>query len=212
MLMIRCTLATNFVWNFWNYTNAAKMLSQFSRFSRKYLGSSDWLHTASGMSKEEWKKLKEKERNSNNKNLGKVGITKFQSRSMSDWQKAGGKNLFPVDPKSVKSKKDLPYVRNSCAFSLFLDGMQRLTDIFFPTLPRWCDREEPPMTRISKLPIHSPICLARKRRPNQRMNLQPITPTGGHSSKKRYRYFSHKCVWLPPNGFLRVPHVFVRYL
>jgi hypothetical protein len=60
------------------------------------------------MSKEQWKKLKEKEKN--NKNLGKVGITKFQSRSMSDWQKAGGINLFPVDPKAVKSKKDLPYV------------------------------------------------------------------------------------------------------
>jgi hypothetical protein len=64
---------------------------------------------ASGMSKEQWKQLKEKEKN-NSKNLGKVGITKFQSRTLSDWQKAGGKNLFPVDPKSVKSKKDLPYV------------------------------------------------------------------------------------------------------
>jgi hypothetical protein len=61
------------------------------------------------MSKEQWKQLKDKEKN-NSKNLGKVGITKFQSRSMSEWQKAGGKNLFPVDPKSVKSKKDLPYV------------------------------------------------------------------------------------------------------
>lgn len=60
------------------------------------------------MSKDQWKKLKEKEKVK--KNLGKVGITKFQSRSFADWQKAGGKNLFPVDPKEIKNPKDLPYV------------------------------------------------------------------------------------------------------
>ena len=45
------------------------------------------------------------------KNLGTVGITSFKSRSFADWQKSGGKNLFPVDPKTVKDKKDLPYMQ-----------------------------------------------------------------------------------------------------
>lgn len=45
------------------------------------------------------------------KNLGAVGITSFQSRSFADWQKSGGKNLFPVDPTKVKNKKDIPYMQ-----------------------------------------------------------------------------------------------------
>ena len=50
----------------------------------------------SGMSKEQWRKMKEAEKNKNKgKNLGKVGITSFKSRSFAEWQKAGGKNLFP---------------------------------------------------------------------------------------------------------------------
>merc|ERR1712028_39185 len=66
----------------------------------------------SGMSKEQWKKMKESEKGKNKgKNLGKTGISTFKSRSFSDWQKAGGKNLFPVDPKSVKSAKELPYMQ-----------------------------------------------------------------------------------------------------
>jgi hypothetical protein len=64
----------------------------------------------SGMSKEQWKKMKEKDQKKNSKNLGKTGITTFKSRSFADWQKAGGINLFPVDPKSVKNVKDLPYM------------------------------------------------------------------------------------------------------
>ena len=48
------------------------------------------------MSKEQWKKMKEQEKNKNKgKNLGKSGITTFKSRSFADWQKAGGINLFP---------------------------------------------------------------------------------------------------------------------
>eukprot|EP00534_Pseudo-nitzschia_fraudulenta_P003618 CAMPEP_0201121482 /NCGR_PEP_ID=MMETSP0850-20130426/5352_1 /ASSEMBLY_ACC=CAM_ASM_000622 /TAXON_ID=183588 /ORGANISM="Pseudo-nitzschia fraudulenta, Strain WWA7" /LENGTH=115 /DNA_ID=CAMNT_0047387941 /DNA_START=218 /DNA_END=565 /DNA_ORIENTATION=- len=66
----------------------------------------------SGMSKEQWKKMKEQEKGKNKgKNLGQSGITTFKSRSFSDWQKAGGINLFPVDPKSVKDAKDLPYMQ-----------------------------------------------------------------------------------------------------
>jgi len=51
----------------------------------------------SGISKEQWKKMKEAEKGGKGgkKNLGASGITTFKSRSFSDWQKAGGKNLFP---------------------------------------------------------------------------------------------------------------------
>jgi hypothetical protein len=63
------------------------------------------------MSKEQWQKVKEKERMANKgKNLGKVGITTFKSRSFDEWQKSGGKNLFPVDPKKVKNAKEIPYM------------------------------------------------------------------------------------------------------
>merc|ERR1719223_1689102 len=68
----------------------------------------------SGMSKEQWKKLKEKESNkSKGKNLGKVGITSFKSRTFDEWQKSGGKNLFPVDPTKVKSQKEIPYMQRA---------------------------------------------------------------------------------------------------
>ena len=61
------------------------------------------------MTKEQWRKIKEEEQNRNKgKDLGKVGITSFKSRSFSDWQKAGGKNLFPVDPTKVKSQSEIP--------------------------------------------------------------------------------------------------------
>merc|ERR1719384_2549946 len=64
------------------------------------------------MSKDQWNKMKTAEKNKNKgKNLGQVGITSFKSRSFADWQKSGGKNLFPVDPRSVKSEKDLPYMQ-----------------------------------------------------------------------------------------------------
>jgi hypothetical protein len=50
----------------------------------------------SGISKAQWAKMKEDEKNKKSgKNLGKSGITTFKSRSFSDWQKAGGVNLFP---------------------------------------------------------------------------------------------------------------------
>ena len=66
------------------------------------------------MSKEQWRKIKEEEKNRNKgKDLGKVGITSFKSRSFSDWQKAGGKNLFPVDPTKVKSQSEIPYMQRA---------------------------------------------------------------------------------------------------
>lgn len=56
--------------------------------------------------------MKDSERNKNKgKNLGAEGITTFQSRSFTDWQKAGGLNLFPVDPNKVKDKKKIPYMQ-----------------------------------------------------------------------------------------------------
>eukprot|EP00590_Aulacoseira_subarctica_P003755 CAMPEP_0172417702 /NCGR_PEP_ID=MMETSP1064-20121228/4223_1 /TAXON_ID=202472 /ORGANISM="Aulacoseira subarctica , Strain CCAP 1002/5" /LENGTH=156 /DNA_ID=CAMNT_0013156193 /DNA_START=92 /DNA_END=559 /DNA_ORIENTATION=- len=66
----------------------------------------------SGMSKEQWKKIKEAEKKKlEGKNLGKEGITSFSSRTLSEWQKAGGKNLFPVNPKEVKDLREIPYMQ-----------------------------------------------------------------------------------------------------
>merc|ERR1712087_741563 len=66
------------------------------------------------MSKEQWQKIKNKEKNANKgKDLGKVGITSFKSRSFADWQKSGGVNLFPVDPNSVKSADEIPYMQRA---------------------------------------------------------------------------------------------------
>eukprot|EP00584_Thalassiosira_punctigera_P006972 CAMPEP_0172528552 /NCGR_PEP_ID=MMETSP1067-20121228/2914_1 /TAXON_ID=265564 ORGANISM="Thalassiosira punctigera, Strain Tpunct2005C2" /NCGR_SAMPLE_ID=MMETSP1067 /ASSEMBLY_ACC=CAM_ASM_000444 /LENGTH=162 /DNA_ID=CAMNT_0013312487 /DNA_START=106 /DNA_END=595 /DNA_ORIENTATION=+ len=68
----------------------------------------------SGMSKNNGKKIKDAEKGANKgKNLGKVGITSFKSRSFSEWQKAGGKNLFPVDPTKVKSLDEIPYMQRA---------------------------------------------------------------------------------------------------
>jgi hypothetical protein len=44
------------------------------------------------------------------KNLGATGITSFKSRTFAEWQKAGGKNLFPVNPKNVKDPSEIPYM------------------------------------------------------------------------------------------------------
>mmetsp|Transcript_16557 Transcript_16557/g.34614 ORF Transcript_16557/g.34614 Transcript_16557/m.34614 type:complete len:162 (+) Transcript_16557:99-584(+) len=67
-----------------------------------------------GMTREQWRKIKEAEKNKNKgKDLGKVGITSFKSRSFAEWQKSGGKNLFPVDPKSVKDPKEIPYMQRA---------------------------------------------------------------------------------------------------
>ena len=54
-----------------------------------------------GLSKAQWEAMKKKEAESTKgKDLGKVGITKFQSRSFEAWQKSGQGHLFPVDPKT----------------------------------------------------------------------------------------------------------------
>uniref|UniRef100_A0A7S1YEE8 Uncharacterized protein n=1 Tax=Grammatophora oceanica TaxID=210454 RepID=A0A7S1YEE8_9STRA len=86
--------------------------SRLSGVGTSQKGSMTMEYIPNGMSKEQWNKLKSKEKTkAAGKNLGKVGITTFKSRSFSDWQKAGGKNLFPVDPTKVKNPKDLPYMQ-----------------------------------------------------------------------------------------------------
>lgn len=63
-----------------------------------------------GLSKKQWEEMKKKEEESlKGKNLGAVGITKFQSRSFEAWQKSGGKNLFPVDPTNPLESR--PYMQ-----------------------------------------------------------------------------------------------------
>jgi hypothetical protein len=68
----------------------------------------------SGMTKEQWAKVKAAEQSkTKGKDLGKVGITSFKSRSFADWQKSGGKNLFPVDPTKVKDISEIPYMQRA---------------------------------------------------------------------------------------------------
>ena len=63
-----------------------------------------------GFSKEEWREKKRLEAEANKgKNLGKVGITKFKSRSFEAWQKSGAGHLFPVDPSTPLDKR--PYMQ-----------------------------------------------------------------------------------------------------
>mmetsp|Transcript_1253 Transcript_1253/g.2718 ORF Transcript_1253/g.2718 Transcript_1253/m.2718 type:complete len:157 (+) Transcript_1253:152-622(+) len=78
------------------------LASRRSRISMEYI--------PDGISKEKWAKMKAAEK-AKNKNLGANGITKFKSRSFSEWQKAGGVNLFPVDPKKAKKASDVPYMQ-----------------------------------------------------------------------------------------------------
>jgi hypothetical protein len=55
--------------------------------------------------------MKAQEKNkAKGKNLGAQGITSFKSRTFAEWQKAGGVNLFPVDPNKVKDLKEIPYM------------------------------------------------------------------------------------------------------
>jgi len=66
-----------------------------------------------GLSPEEWKKIQDKEKAK--KDLGAIGPKRFKSRSFDAWYKSGGKHLFPVDPKKVKSgeiaPEDVPYMQ-----------------------------------------------------------------------------------------------------
>lgn len=97
--------------------------------------------------------MKEAEqKKSQGRNLGKVGITTFKSQSFAAWQKAGGKNLFPVDPTKVKNKKDLPYMQRPGGSpddsDLSSKGGNPLQKLFggFGKKEEVVEEEEPPKT------------------------------------------------------------------
>lgn len=55
--------------------------------------------------------MKEQEaKKKSGRNLGATGITSFKSRTFAEWQKAGGINLFPVNPNDVKDASEIPYM------------------------------------------------------------------------------------------------------
>lgn len=58
------------------------------------------VYTPDGLSPQEWKKIQAKEKAAK-ANLGRVGLTRFKSRSFQAWQESGAGHLFPVDPKKV---------------------------------------------------------------------------------------------------------------
>jgi len=105
--------------------NAATAYSPSSSFTGMSVSSSasnansmTMEYIPSGMSKEQWQAMKNKERNANKgKNLGKVGITTFKSRTFQDWQKSGGRNLMPVLNAEEKLRRgeikpqDVPYMQ-----------------------------------------------------------------------------------------------------
>lgn len=65
-----------------------------------------------GLTKSQWEAIKRKEAEDLKAkgNLGALGTTKFKSRSFEAWQKAGGKHLFPVNPKEVPYE-ERPYMQ-----------------------------------------------------------------------------------------------------
>merc|ERR1719410_2597377 len=86
-----------------NILNESIAFSLFSSFSGSRLCSprldavSSCLtmeYIPSGMSKEQWNKMKQQEKENKKKNLGKVGITSFESRSFVDWQKKWRKKFI----------------------------------------------------------------------------------------------------------------------
>jgi hypothetical protein len=64
-----------------------------------------------GLSKKQWENIKKKEAEEMKKRQnGALGTTKFKSRSMEAWQKAGGVHLFPVNPNEVPYE-ERPYMQ-----------------------------------------------------------------------------------------------------
>lgn len=61
-----------------------------------------------GLTEQQWREIKAKDKAKAN-NLGKIGVTKFKSRSLQGWQEAGANHLFPADPKTTKEEKK-PYM------------------------------------------------------------------------------------------------------
>ncbi|CBJ27167.1 conserved unknown protein [Ectocarpus siliculosus] len=72
-----------------------------------------------GLSPAEWKKIKDADKKKQ-ENLGKLGPSRFKSRSFQAWQESGAGHLFPVDPKKVKSGEipmdKVPYMQRGGAW------------------------------------------------------------------------------------------------
>mmetsp|Transcript_21728 Transcript_21728/g.36356 ORF Transcript_21728/g.36356 Transcript_21728/m.36356 type:complete len:213 (-) Transcript_21728:105-743(-) len=75
--------------NYGFHVNSARSVQRSNALKMEYI--------PDGLSKEQWAAMKKKETEANKgKDLSKVGITKFKSRSFEAWQKSGQKHLFPV--------------------------------------------------------------------------------------------------------------------
>merc|ERR1712146_385574 len=108
-------------------SNGAQPLLPLSRpvrvSSRAGLVAPRMAYVPDGLSKEEWKKLQEKEK-AKKKGLGRAGPRGYKSRSFKSFQESlergEAKHLFPVDPKKVKSGEipieDVPYMQRGGAW------------------------------------------------------------------------------------------------
>jgi hypothetical protein len=65
-----------------------------------------------GLSKAQWAAIKKKEADDLKAkgNMGRLGTTRFKSRSFEAWQKSGGKHLFPVNPNTTPYE-ERPYMQ-----------------------------------------------------------------------------------------------------
>lgn len=64
-----------------------------------------------GLTEDQWAAIKDSDNKKLKKGqLGKLGTTKFESRSLTGWMLDGGKHLFPKDPKK-SSRESLPYMQ-----------------------------------------------------------------------------------------------------
>lgn len=72
-----------------------------------------------GLTAAQWKKIQAEEK-AKKENLGKLGPSRFKSRSFQAWQESGAGHLFPVDPKKVKSGEipmdKVPYMQRGGAW------------------------------------------------------------------------------------------------
>ncbi len=180
-------------------------VSQVSAFTSSFSGSSLSVNTQnkygmtmeyipSGISKEQWKKMKEAEKKkASGKNLGKSGITTFKSRSFSEWQKAGGKNLFPgkflfrrllLSPSDVDMNRLYEYFQHVSPFELYRTllyySIQSILNLSrTPRIFHTCrDLEAPPMTPISrKVPVD--FSTSERRRPHLSQNQNHQRRTSG---------------------------------
>lgn len=93
IFVISFALSINLILSFQLTTTTMMRFNQHRILKMEYI--------PDGLSKAQWEAMKKKEaETAKGKDLSKVGITKFQSRSFEAWQKSGQGHLFPVDPKT----------------------------------------------------------------------------------------------------------------